>query len=376
MISYPPPQFEQQRSEVLQRYRILRGDHAHDAVCLADTIAMSLRVPYVFVALYKRYREKYFCAHGFSDGATDDVETFFACAHLAQGPFFVADVEAEDFFVQHANDLDLPRFKSLAGVPICDPHGKKFGTLCVADVEAREFSADERRLLSGFGRVVSNDICVRSAAYYAVGDLVQLEKDKCDLFELATLDPLTQALNRRSFEKFAHREFARFQREDNRLAVLMLDIDHFKSVNDTHGHATGDQVIAKLVSVITRCLRVEDLIGRLGGEEFAVVLVETNGAQAELVANRIRNEIKRVEFPGSTGPFSITISIGLSEPSLDDENISCSLNRADEALYVAKQSGRDRVVAKLYAEPDDEIPVMPAPAASVSAQHPSASEQQ
>lgn len=360
MISYPPPNFEQQKSEVFQRYKILRGDHAHDAVCLADTIAMALRVPYVFVALYKRYREKYFCAHGFAPDMIEDAETFFACAHLAQGTFFVDDVQSEDFFAQHANDLRLPGFRSLAGVPISDPHGKKFGTLCIADDVEREFSADERRLLSGFGRVVSNDICVRSAAYYAVGDLVQLEKDKCDLFELATLDPLTHALNRRSFEKFAHREFSRFQRESNRLSVLMLDIDHFKSVNDTHGHAIGDQVIAKLVSVVTKCLRVEDLVGRLGGEEFAVVLVETDGAQAEAVANRIRNEIKQVEFPGSTGPFSITISIGLSEPVPYDKNISSALNRADEALYMAKQTGRDRVIVKNCSDSSVDAPIVPA----------------
>ena len=365
MISYPPPNFEQQKSEVFQRYKILRGDHAHDAVCLADTIAMSLRVPYVFVALYKRYREKYFCAHGFPPESIEDIEAFFACAHLAQGPFFVQDVEKEDFFAQHANGLGLPEFKSLAGIPIADPHGKKFGTLCIADNQLREFSAEERRLFAGFGRVVSNDICVRSAAHYAVGDLVQLEKDKCDLFELATLDPLTQALNRRSFEKFAHREFARFQRESNRLTVLMLDIDHFKSVNDTHGHAVGDQVIAKLVAVITKCLRVEDLIGRLGGEEFAVVLVETNGAQAEAVANRIRNEIKQVEFPGSTGPFSITISIGLSEPVPYDKDIACALNRADEALYVAKQTGRDRVVPKYGSNASADLPM---PSAAMSAE--------
>ena len=375
MISYPPPKFEQQRSEVFQRYKILRGDHAHDAVCLADTIAMSLRVPYVFVALYKRYREKYFCAHGFTPESIDDIETYFACAHLAQGPFFVEDVAAEEYFTQHAEGLDLPGFKSLAGVPIADPHGKKFGTLCIADDQAREFTQEERRLLAGFGRVVSNDICVRSAAFYAVGDLVQLEKDKCDLFELATLDPLTQALNRRSFEKFAHREFARFQRESSRLAVLMLDIDHFKSVNDTHGHAIGDQVIAKFVSVITKCLRVEDLIGRLGGEEFAVVLVETEGAHAESVANRIRNEIKQVEFPGSTGPFSITVSIGLSEPVPYDQNIACALNRADEALYVAKQTGRDRVVTKLGSDSSADIPMIPAAAVDIETWQPATGDQ-
>lgn len=346
MISYPPPEFEQQKSEILQRYQILRGDSAHDAVCLADSIAMSMCVPLVHVALYQRYRDRYRCSHGLCDFSDADIKTYFSRMHLAQGPFQVADIEAEDYFQSETCGLILPNFHALAGIPLTDPHGKRFGTLCVADDKVREFSTEEMRMLAGFARVVSNDICVRSAAHYAVGDLLQLEKEKCELFELATIDPLTKALNRRSFEKFANREVARMKREKLSLASLMLDIDHFKSVNDTHGHAVGDQVIAKFVSVITDCVRQEDLVGRLGGEEFAVVLVEANAEQAENVANRIRNTIKQFSFPGASGPFSIACSIGVSEPTAKDHDILCSLSRADEALYIAKQTGRDRVIVK------------------------------
>ena len=347
MISYPPPIFEQQKFEILQRYRILRGDHAHDATCLGETIAMALRVPYVCAALYKRYRDRYHCSHGLSGYPIEDVETYLGRVHLAQTAFQVKNIAAEAYFIPEERSDSLPVIKSLAGVPLTDPHGKKFGTLCIADTKARDLTAEDIQLLDGFARVVSNDICVRSAAHYAVGDLLRLEEEKCGLFELATIDPLTKALNRRSFEKFAAREFARFKREKAQLATLMLDIDHFKRVNDDHGHAVGDQVIAKFVSEISNCVRTEDLVGRLGGEEFAVVLVETDASKAEAVANRIRNTIKQFSFPSATKPFSITCSIGISAPVLEDKGIACSLNRADEALYVAKQTGRDRAVAKL-----------------------------
>lgn len=359
MISYPPPEFEQQKSEILQRYKILRGDSAHDAVCLADTISSALRVPVVHAAVYKKYQERYRCSHGLCEYPEEDVEMFFALTHLAQGQFNAADIQKEDYFHKQTGNLDLPEFHALAGVPLTDPFGKRFGTLCIADEEIREFDEHQLQMLAGFARVVSNDICVRSAAHYAVGDLLQLEKEKCELFELATIDPLTKALNRRSFERFANREVARMKREKLNLATLMLDIDHFKSVNDRHGHAIGDQVIAKLVSVVTKCVRQEDLVGRLGGEEFAVVLIDANAEQANVVANRIRNTIKQFEFPGSTGPFSITCSIGVSEPTPYDEDIQCSLQRADEALYEAKKTGRDKVVVNHRAPSTPSTPIEP-----------------
>ena len=357
MITYPPPEFEQQKSEILQRYKILRGDSAHDAVCLADTISSALRVPVVHAAVYKKYQERYRCSHGLCDYPEEDVEMFFALTHLAQGQFNATDIQTEEYFHAQTCDLNVPEFHALAGIPLTDPHGKRFGTLCIADEQVREFGANELQMLSGFARVVSNDICIRSAAHYAVGDLLKLEKEKCELFELATIDPLTKALNRRSFEKFSNREVARMKREKLNLATLMIDIDHFKAVNDQYGHAVGDQVIAKLVSVITKCVRQEDLVGRLGGEEFAVVLVDANASQAEIVGNRIRNTIKQFEFPGGSGPFSIACSIGVSEPTPYDEDIQDSLQRADEALYEAKKTGRDKVVVNHRAPSAPNTPI-------------------
>ncbi len=207
-----------------------------------------------------------------------------------------------------------------------------------------DISEAELNLLSSFGQLVSNDICVRSAARYAVRDLVELEQEKCDLFELATIDPLTKALNRRAFMRFSERELNRFKRDNTRLSTLMLDIDHFKSVNDVHGHAVGDRVLTKMVSVAANVLRQEDLIGRLGGEEFAIILVDSGADAAAKVADRIRQAIKQVKFPGDSGPFNVTVSIGVSEPFFVEHSINDVLERADAALYEAKRSGRDRVV--------------------------------
>ena len=343
MISYPPPKFEEQKSEILQRYQILYDDHGASARSLADSIALALNTPFVIAALTNRYRKWYHCDHGLGGYPEADLQTYFARMHLAQSRFDVADISEEAFFRSHTTGLQIPKFKSLAGVPLMDPNGKRFGTLCVGDRKVRELTDTELNILSSFGSLVSNDICVRSAARYAIRDLIELENEKCDLFELATIDPLTKALNRRAFMRFSERELARFKRDNTRLSALMLDIDHFKQVNDVHGHATGDKVLSKMVAVAANVLRQEDLIGRLGGEEFAIVLVDSDAVSATKVADRIRQAIKQVKFPSETGPFNVSVSIGVAEPLFNEASINDVLERADGALYNAKRNGRDRV---------------------------------
>ena len=343
MISYPPPKFEEQKSEILQRYQILSEDQSVSAAYLADTIAVALGAQFVIAALNPRYRKWYHCDHGLGAYSAADLQTYFARTHLSQARFDVADISDEEFFTQHTDGLKIPKFRSMAGVPLTDPNGKRFGTLCIGGLQSRQLTDAELNVLSSFGRVVSNDICVRSAARYAVQDLIELENEKCDLFELATIDPLTKALNRRAFMRFSEREMARFKRDSGSLSALMLDIDHFKQVNDVHGHATGDKVLSKMVSIAANVLRQEDLVGRLGGEEFAIVLVESDAENAYKVADRIRQAIKQVKFPSETGPFNVSVSIGVSEPLYNESSINDALARADAALYRAKHNGRDRV---------------------------------
>jgi len=343
MISYPAPKFEEQKSEILQRYQILSEDQSAGPLCVADSIALALRTPFVIAALNRRYRQWYLCEHRTDGYSSTDLQTYFARMHLSQTRFDVADIGEEAFFSSNTQGLEIPEFKSMAGVPLTDPNGKRFGTLCIADTEIRQMTDADLALLSSFGRLVSNDICVRSAARYAVRDLIELEHEKCDLFELATIDPLTKALNRRAFMRFSERELARFKRDNSHLSALMLDIDHFKQVNDVHGHAAGDKVLSKMVSIASSVLRQEDLIGRLGGEEFAIVLVDSNAEAAARVADRIRLAIKQVKFPSETGPFNVSVSIGVSEPFYNEASINDALERADAALYRAKRNGRDRV---------------------------------
>lgn len=163
---------------------------------------------------------------------------------------------------------------------------------------------------------------------------------------LASTDPLTGAYNRRHFIEAGNNELLRSKRYKHPFTVLMLDIDHFKAVNDTHGHGIGDKALKETVRVIQENLRGEDTLGRLGGEEFAVLLPETATPSATLLAERIRRAISKIVIEAPTMPLTFTMSIGISEGVSDDHSIEDTLKRADARLYQAKEQGRNRVVSE------------------------------
>jgi diguanylate cyclase (GGDEF)-like protein len=163
-----------------------------------------------------------------------------------------------------------------------------------------------------------------------------------DLRVQASTDALTHLANRRAFmERFAY-ELARSQRHGRSPTLLILDIDHFKKINDKHGHPTGDAVLALLAQLLQASLRSVDIIGRIGGEEFAIVLIETDAAMAASIIERLLERIRELAVPLADGlPLQFTASIGSTE-ILWGDTIDTAIQRADEALYTAKNGGRDR----------------------------------
>jgi diguanylate cyclase (GGDEF)-like protein/PAS domain S-box-containing protein len=171
--------------------------------------------------------------------------------------------------------------------------------------------------------------------------------ERARLFEetqrLATIDALTGLDNRRRFFERATHEFARAQRHRRPLSALMVDVDHFKRANDTHGHAVGDGLLRGVAERVRHQLRQTDVVGRYGGEEFAIVLTETERGQAQWVAEQLRRKVAEAPFDTQGGPLTLTVSVGVAslvEPCAD---LDALLQRADQALYAAKHAGRDCV---------------------------------
>ena len=163
------------------------------------------------------------------------------------------------------------------------------------------------------------------------------------LRRLATQDDLTGVYNRRYFMELAEQELARLHRYQVALSLLLLDIDHFKKINDNHGHAVGDEVLRQMGALLGRLRRQNDIAGRIGGEEFAVVMPSTGLAGATDFAQRLRQALAGRVLATAAGALRITASIGVAACELHDPSIDVALQRADQAMYLAKSGGRNRV---------------------------------
>lgn len=164
------------------------------------------------------------------------------------------------------------------------------------------------------------------------------------LQRLATTDSLTGLSTRRHYLELSERERKRAQRTGQPVAVFILDVDHFKRVNDSHGHAAGDLALKRLARTCMAVLRETDIVGRFGGEEFAITLPETGPDMARDIAERLRRDLEGMEIPSARGRVRLTVSIGAALYRGGSESMEQILSRADRALYAAKRMGRNQVV--------------------------------
>lgn len=217
---------------------------------------------------------------------------------------------------------------------------------------AERHAGDVARLLSliltvdkllRFDQILAVDTYYHSTTQRLADSLQELHRAHQQLLDLSRLDPLTQVSNRRALMEWLELELQRCRRYGHPLALLFLDVDRFKIVNDRYGHAVGDKVLQHLARVAGSLTRPPDMVGRYGGEEFAIGLVECDLAGAAHIAERIRTAIAQSSVPVEAGEVAVTVSIGIAALTSDIDSVEALLARADRALYRAKAAGRNRV---------------------------------
>ena len=182
-----------------------------------------------------------------------------------------------------------------------------------------------------------NELCTKNTILEA--EILEQKKIEAELVQLASIDPLTLISNRRKFDDMLHYELDRNSRYHNGLSLIFCDLDHFKAINDVHGHKVGDDVLKEFTRLVSSHIRKTDTFSRWGGEEFALLLPDTNITRATKIAEKLRKETERYDFP-CVG--KVTASFGVSQFIAGDDE-STLIKRADKALYNSKQNGRNRV---------------------------------
>jgi len=213
----------------------------------------------------------------------------------------------------------------------------------IRDIEVRMKTSHGRVFIAELAAILL-DFNGASAFLVALNDISQRKDLEAELFRQASTDALTGISNRGHFQNLAEQEVRRARRFSRNLTAMMIDIDLFKPINDTYGHATGDSIIKGVVKRALESLRQSDSIGRVGGEEFAVVLPETPLKAAFEVAERLRKHIEEKPIIADHRAISCTVSIGVAQLSPEDSGIEDLIRRSDKALYAAKKGGRHRVV--------------------------------
>lgn len=244
-----------------------------------------------------------------------------------QEPVVVGDIEHDPFSA--AEILREGDFRAYLGVPIVF-EGESLGVLYAIDRERREYGRDDVDFMSILAK--------RAATAIGLARLFE------QLNELARTDDLTGVANRREFMRVASAELERDRRSARGLAVMVFDADDFKRVNDRYGHGVGDEVLVEIVRRAVASVRAIDLVARIGGEEFGVVVPEADAATAGSIAERVRAAIEADPVVTRAGAVSVTVTVGVAGRSPADTELSDLLRRADQALYDGKRAGRNCVV--------------------------------
>lgn len=240
-------------------------------------------------------------------------------------PVLIEDVHSDARFKKH--DGQLHTMVSMICVPL-EMHGRLIGVMSLTTSEDQHvFNEDELELV------------VLIAAH------ISLALESHRLYELSVLDGLTNIYNRRYLDQRMSQELADSRRHSKPLTVALLDLDHFKSLNDTYGHQAGDQVLCDLTDIISGELREHDVLARYGGEEFALILAGTSSEDGLQLAERLRATIADRDFVYKDQVLPVTISLGQATFPQDGDDRMTLLRAADKALYKAKEAGRNRVLA-------------------------------
>ncbi|WP_246833820.1 sensor domain-containing diguanylate cyclase [Synechococcus sp. CB0101] len=323
---YPIPANEEQRLRALRRFAVLDTPEDPHFARIVELASAVLGVPIALVSLVDRDRQWFLARHGLQAQQTPRAMAFCAHAIAEQALMEVPDALDDARFNTNPLVLDEPKIRFYAGVPLRTEDGYNLGTLCAIDRKPRVLDPHQRAMLQ------------------LMADLVMRE---LELRQRSMQCPVTGLYNRSVFFRFGEQEFEQARDECTPLALFNFDIDDFRQINMRWGHQAGDQVLLDLCAVVQKQLGHEDLFGRIGDEEFSVLLVNASMTRAMALAESIRQAIAAMRGVFDQSDYHPNISGGITALADTDQSFADLFYRADQALYLAKGNGRNQVASLL-----------------------------
>jgi diguanylate cyclase (GGDEF)-like protein len=345
-IAAPPAENEASRLAAVAALNVMYTPAEERFERVTRLACRLLDVPIATVTLIDADVQWFKARRGVADPSTSRAVSFCAHAILKEETLVVPDATADPRFAGNPLVIGEPFIRFYAGHPIHAVDGSRVGTLCIIDRKPRSLGASDLELLRDLAAWTENEL--RDTAMSAAQRALISARDA--LRRKAMLDSLTHLWNRQAILDVLDRELARGRREGEPVAVLMVDIDFFKRVNDRFGHLAGDAVLLETARRMRSALRSYDAIGRYGGEEFLAVLSRCSGADAVDIAEAVRARVAAEPVETAAGPIGVTLSLGVAATdAAASEHAEASTNGlalvavADAALYRAKAGGRNRV---------------------------------
>jgi diguanylate cyclase (GGDEF)-like protein len=318
------PGGESARIDALHRYDVLdtAPEEAFDRITrLARNV---LQMPFAMISLVDRDRIWFKSKQNVPAAESPRAGSFCTQTIAGVAPFVVSDARNDPRFADNPAVAGKPHIRYYIGIPLRTRDGHNIGSLCVLDTNVRVLTPQQVELLS---------------------DLARLVVDELELRLVAAMDSLTGAMTRRRFLEVATADMQRVRQSRQPLGCIMFDMDRYKSINDIHGHHAGDLVLQHMIALCHATIRASDYIGRIGGEEFAIMLPDTGGREAFDLAERLRIALSESNVPLTGGDIRVTASFGVAELNSGHNDMSELLRQADLAMYAAKLGGRNRTVA-------------------------------
>ena len=338
------PDNEKERLERLKNLKILDTPIEERFERITRIVCRSLNVPISAISLIDEGRQWFKSIQGVDVSETPRNISFCGHTILEDGPLVISDAKKDSRFMDNPLVTEDPHIRFYAGYPLTIGGNCHIGTLCAIDREPREITEDNLAVLKDLAQMVQSELetMVLSEAHQnLISELKEAER-------LALIDPLSRLWNRRGGEELLDRELEVSKRKTTSLSIAMLDIDHFKKINDENGHDVGDQVIKHIARLTLSVLRSYDIVCRWGGDENLIILPGCDEDALNYTLDRLFKVIRMNPPNTSNDLIPVRVSVGacIASPEADMTAIDL-IKLADKTLYEAKENGRDQYIIQL-----------------------------